>query len=127
MEKDSLLLRFSFVTYMDRKDHTTENGKFMGLSEKIEEQMRKVADEFGLQFDCHSALIRVLVGDGIEPDNSGRCVVCNEWVSAQNKDNTFVELGTGAEYKDELYCQQHLPKESPMYSKLFPVWEREEE
>lgn len=127
MEKDSLLLNFSFVTYMGRKEHTTLDGKYMDFGDKIIEQMRKVADEFELQFDCHSASLRVLVGDGIEPDNSGRCIVCNKWVSAQNKDNIFTELGVGAEYKNELYCQQHLPKESPMYSKLFPMWEREEE
>ena len=126
MEKDSLLLNFSFVTYMGRKEHTTLDGKYMDFGDKIIEQMRKVADEFELQFDCHSASIRFLAGDGIEPDNCGRCVVCNEWVSAQNKEYIISGLGTGAEYKDKLYCQQHLPKESPMYSKLFPKWEREE-
>jgi len=127
MGKDSLLLNFSFVTYMDRKDHTTLDGKYMDFAGKIMEQMQKIADDFDLQFDCCSDSAQVLVGDGIKRDNCGRCVVCNEWVSAQNKDNIFTELGTGAEYKNELYCQQHLPKESSMYSKLFPMWEREEE
>ena len=42
MEKDSLLLNYSFVTYMDRKDHTTENCKYEELSNKIEEQICKV-------------------------------------------------------------------------------------
>ena len=42
MKKDSLLLEFSFVTYMDRKDHTTENGKYMDFSDKIEESIHKI-------------------------------------------------------------------------------------
>jgi len=125
MEKDSLLLNYSFVTYMDRKDHTTENCKYEELSNKIEEQICKVIDEYGLDVDCFSWNIYAL-GAGREPDNSGRCIVCNEWVSAQNKDNIFTKLEVGAEYKNELFCQQHLPKESPMYSKLFPMWERED-
>jgi len=32
MKKDSLLLKYSFVTYMDRKEHTTENCKYEELS-----------------------------------------------------------------------------------------------
>ena len=123
MEKDSLLLGFSFVTDMDRKDHTTENGKYMDFSEKIEKQICKVADEYEIQVECYSSSIRLLD----EKNNCGRCVICNEWVSAQNKPSIKTELGLGAEYEEKLFCQQHLPKDSPMYSKLFPVWEREEE
>ena len=107
---------------MDRKDHTTENGKFMGLSDKIKEQIRKVADEYELQVEYCSSSIRLLN----EKNNCGRCVICNEWVSAQNKPYIKTELGLGAEYEEKLFCQQHLPKESPMYFKLFPMWEREE-
>ena len=128
MEKDSLLLEFSFVTYMDRKDHTTLDGKYMEFSDKIEESIRKVAEEYNLGVDCFRGSIYAL-GAGRIPekhDNSGRCVNCNEWVSAQNKGNIIGGLGIGAEYDGKLYCQQHLPKESPTYSKLFPVWERED-
>ena len=129
MKKDDLLLSYSFVTPMDRKDHGTEDGKINKFSDEIEKAIKKIAEKFDQDIECLSGSLYVIsphdAYDG-KPDNAGRCLVCNEWVSAQNKKNIFTELGVGAEYDGELYCQQHLPKESPMYRKLYPVWEREE-
>lgn len=124
MKKDTLLLNFSFVTYMEREDHISEDCKYTQFADQVQNVISILAAEHGLVMDCISNSIYA-VGGGLKPDNSGRCVVCNELVSAQNKANIISGLGIGAEFNEKLYCEQHLPKESPMYRKLFPVWERE--
>jgi len=130
MEKDDLLISYSFVTPMNRKDHTTENGKYMEFSDEIMKAIENIAVKYDQDVEQLTNSVYVIsphdAYDG-KPDNAGRCIVCNAWVSAQNKENIIVELAIGAEYEEKLYCQQHLPKESPTYSKLFPVWEREDD
>jgi hypothetical protein len=130
MKKDTLLINYSIVTAMDRKDHQTEDGKYMDFSDEIEEAIRNVAKKHDQKIEHYSDLVYVLNYENAysnEPDNAGRCIKCDDWVSALNLPNIFTELSSGAEYDGKLYCQQHLPKESPMYSKLFPKWEREDE
>ena len=126
MKKDVLLLDFSFVTYMERKDHISLECKYTQFAEEAKEALAKLADKYDLKYENPTYGLYV-VGGGLEPDNSGQCEVCNECVSAQNKENAIIGLGVGAEYNNRLYCQQHLPKESPMYKVLYPVWEREDE
>jgi len=120
MKKDVLLLGFSFVTYMERQDHISEDGKYMQFADDVQKAISNLASEYGLDLDCASSSLYA-VGGGLKPDNSGRCAICNEWVSAQNKDNIIAGLGVGAQYNDKLYCSKHLPKESPMYKKLYPA------
>jgi hypothetical protein len=130
MKKDDLLISYSIVTPMNRNDHISEDGKYMKLSDEIEKAIENVAVKYGQDIEHYSETTYVIsthdAYDG-KPDNAGRCIRCNKWVSAQNKPNIIIGLGVGAEYESNLYCQQHLPKESPVYKKLFPVWEREEE
>lgn len=117
MPRDPLLIRVSFVTYMARKEHISPQGKLVHFWEKIEKQIREVAAKFDLQVECYQRSV-YSIGQGKAPDNSGRCVVCNEWVSAQNRPNIIGGLGVGAEYRGSVYCADHLPRKSRMYSRL---------
>ena len=119
MNKDSLVLTVSFVTYMERNDHLSENGKLWRLFERLEDELRRVTSDTDLTVDCYQSSVYA-IGAGLEPDNLGKCMICDEWVSAQNKPDIIGELGTGAEYLGDLYCEDHLPEESPVFAKLFP-------
>ena len=126
MLKDPCLLTFSFVTYMERKDHCSQDGKYFDLIKTMDEKMVEVASEYGVEVECCPNGIYVL-GGRAEPDNSGRCEICNAWTSAQNQKNIIGELEVGAMYEGKLYCWTCLPKKSPIYHKLFPVWDRDDE
>ncbi len=119
MKKDPLLLTVSFVTVMEPKDHLSENSKLWRLFELLEGELRRVTNDADLTVDCYQSSVYA-IGAGIEPDNAGRCAICEEWVSAQNKSGTIYGLGVGANYSGDLYCQDHLPEESPVFAKLFP-------
>jgi len=72
-----------------------------------------------LEMDCYSSSV-YSIGGGREPDNSGRCKICNKWVSAQNRPRIIQGLGIGAVFEDAFYCREHLPEESEAFAKLFP-------
>ncbi len=120
MTEDPLKITTSFVTYMSKQDYISEyDSKLDHLWERIEQEIRKVIDELDLDIDCYGSSVYA-IGGGSSPDNSGRCVVCDEWVSAQNQPNIIQGLGIGAEYCGDLYCREHLPKDSPFYTTLNP-------
>jgi hypothetical protein len=125
MTKDPLLIQASFVTYMIRQDHCSQDGKLGQLWERIEKEIRKVVDEFDCELDCYRSSVYG-IGAGSNRDNSGHCVVCDEWISAQNKPKILQGLGIGAEHRGDLYCRQHLPEDSPLHTKLNPsAWTEE--
>ena len=119
MKKDPILLSVSFVTHMARNDHQSENSKLWRLFERLEDKLRRVTTDADLTVECYQSSVYA-IGAGKEPDNSGRCVVCDDWVSAQNRPDVIGELGVGAEHQGDLFCQDHLPAESPVYRELFP-------
>ena len=119
MTKDPLLITVSFVTSMYRSEHQSENSKLWRLFDRLEEEIRKVGGDADQELDCYQSSVYA-IGAAAKPDNSGRCVICNEWVSAQNKPNIIKGLCVGAEYSGDLFCEEHLPQESPLYAALFP-------
>lgn len=125
MTHDPLLMNVAFVTYMARDDHLPADGKMVEFWDRIEDQIRKIADEFDLEIDGYRNSVHAFRAS-IKPNNSGRCVVCNDWISAQNRPNIMQGLGFGAEFQGTLYCMDHLPEESDMFSTFFPFgknWE----
>lgn len=117
MNQDPLLIKASFVTHMECREYTSGGGKLDRLWDRIESRVREVVDEFGLELECYRSSVYA-IGGGLKPDNSGRCAVCNAWVSAQNKPGIIAGLGIGAEYEGKFYCSKHLPRESEMYRVL---------
>jgi len=124
MNVDPLLVTFSFVTYMPRNDHVTLDGKFAKFCNQIDEAILNIAEEYDLDVELSGAACLCLkespndrfVGGG--NSNYGRCIECGAWTSAQNKDNPIIQLTVGAEYNGDMYCEEHLPVESPMYKNL---------
>ena len=119
MKNDPMQINASFVTYLSEKERHGGDGKLAQLSEDIEEQIRKVVRKLELESDCHSCSF-YFIGGVEERKNAGRCKVCDEWVSAQNRPRIIQGLGIGAVHQGEYYCDDHLPEESEAFVKLFP-------
>ena len=45
--------------------------------------------------------------------NAGRCTICHAWVSDIEKPRRIPELGIGACFDGQLYCDEHLPEKHP--------------
>lgn len=121
MKKDDLILSYSFVTSMNRKDHTTLDGKYMMFSEEVEKAIRDIARKHDQNIESFSDSLYLIHHNKEFPrdiDNAGKCVTCNEWVSAQNLPNRLTELAYGANYNDKFYCIDHLPEDSPLFLDL---------
>ena len=120
MASQSSLLTTTLVIHIDPKELYREDAKLLEqFWDRIEIEVRRIADEMGLEIDHYSNGIYGL-GGGIKQDNSGRCVVCNTWTSAQNKPNIIRGLSIGAEYEGALYCMHDLPEASDMFATIFP-------
>ena len=125
MEKDPLIINASFVTYMKNKDHQAAYSKLWHLFGRMEKESREIAKEMEQEVECYQSGVYAFRGSK-KASNSGRCVVCDIWVSAQNKPHIIGELDFGAEYCGDFYCHEHLPKYSPLYAKLSPHVSTEE-
>lgn len=119
MEKDPLVINASFVTYMTKKDHTTEYSKLSHLFVRMEKEIREIAKEMDQDIECYTSGVYAFRAS-LKDTNSDRCIVCDKWVSAQNKPHIIGELHYGAEYQGDYYCSEHLPKHSPLYARLSP-------
>jgi hypothetical protein len=106
-----VLVRTSFIMPMKREDFIPEKARVWCIAGRIEEAIRGIVSEFGLESECCSSCIGTIDGS-LEPQNASRCGICGEWVSAQNRPEIIPELKIGAEHEDEYYCWDHLPQDS---------------
>lgn len=122
MRKDSyhVLVRTSFVVKMSRAELIPEGAKIWDITDRIQQIIRDVLTEHGLANECLNSSIGSIDGSA-EPRNASRCVVCEVWVSAQNRPEIIQELAAGAEYEGAYYCVDHLPKNSE-WLKSLPWW-----
>lgn len=108
---DPLLITANFVTYMGRKDHTTEDGKLHELYFHLEKAIRTAVYEFGQSCDGYNASV-LAFSSAKESANADRCTVCDEWISVQNRPEIIPGLVVGAEHDGASYCFDHLPPDS---------------
>lgn len=117
MNKDDLILSIDFVTQLDRKDHTTEDGRIFPFFKQINDAIEKIAAQMDMEVEVTHNVVRTIDAGKVK-DNAGKCVVCNSWCSAQNRPKILGGLNRGAIYKDKMYCAKHLPRASDIHKKL---------
>lgn len=104
---------------MARKDHTAAYSKLWHLFDRMEKEIHEIAKEMDQEVECFQSGVYAFRGT-LDDTNCDRCIVCDQWVSAQNRPNIIRELADGAEYQGDFYCSEHLPKHSPLYANLSP-------
>ena len=108
---DPLLITANFVTYMNRKDHLTQDGRLSELFTHLQDAIEDAIRNFGGNCDGYNAGV-LAFSAGKERANADRCVICKAWISAQNRPDIISGLLTGAEHEGAWYCLDHLPANS---------------
>lgn len=116
-DKFHVLVSTSFVMPMKRDDFIPENARVWDIAGRIEDAVRKIVSEFGLESECCKSAIGTIDGS-TEPQNARRCATCGKWVSAQNRPDIIAELEIGAEHSGKYYCWGHLPQNSEWLKSL---------